>query len=248
VVAAASIPDDECAEVVLSRLDDTAPLVRAAAALGCTRFVDPAGRAEGLKQIDLRIHQGERSLDVRRVLRSARVLLAGERASIDWSGVLAHPLFQGVDADYEDRLLGEVNLLVERCLDLRKITNESSDTQIATIGPPAEHGAAPADGGTSDSGEDESDEQPAGGGLDSAPEDSPNPGEDIPTEGVDPVAADRPAPDTSVGGTRPGTTGPVGAARTSDWPELRDLKRHLRRYPYFGRDDLPREGDAATPR
>lgn len=251
VVAAASMPDDECAAAVLSRLEDTAPLVRAGAALGCTRFVDPAARAEALKQVEARIRQGERSSGVRRVLRFARALLAGERAAVDWSRVESHPLFQGVDADYEDRLLWEVNLLGERCLDLRKITNEGSDTQLTNVGPPGEHGAAPPEGASESSSTDDGSsggDTASDGGLDDGTDTSTDSGEDVSTDGPGEAPPDRPVPDATNGGNRPGTAGPIGAARTSDWPELRDLKRHLRRYPYFGREDLPPEGDAATPR
>ena len=161
VLALAAIPDATCVNVVLSRLEDNSALVRATAALGATRFHEATAREEALQVLDRRLRSvGDKSKTVRRILGVARDVLSGRRSNVDWSQVLDHPLFRRATEEYEDRLLAHVNQMAEVCLDLRKITNLGSDTQLVLVGPPGDRGAAPQGGADAEPDEPESDDMP----------------------------------------------------------------------------------------
>jgi hypothetical protein len=249
VLALASIPDDECVKAVMARLDDTSPLVRATAALGATRFHEATARAAALRTIEHRLKQvGDKSRTVRRVLGVSRDVLSGARRNVDWGQVFRHSLFRQATQDYEDRLLIEVNRTAESCLDLRKITNLGSDTQLVSSGPPGEHGAGP-ETGTAQSSDDDGDTPDSSDSVNEGePTEEDSGGEDIPIDDTSDGVGPPELPDGDTGPRGPGTIVPMGSARTSAWQELRDLKMHLRRLPYFGRDDLPTANDAETPR
>jgi hypothetical protein len=138
-------------------------------------------------------------------------VLAGERTDVKWTEIGADVLFAEMSLSYTQRLLRAVNLRAMASLDLEKIHNLQTDSEIVASGPPT----APPDG--NEHGE------PSGGG-------------DIDPGSGDPNA---PAPPTDTP-PAPGADGPVmGAPRTSQYTELRDLAIELVRSPYFGADDLP---------
>jgi HEAT repeat protein len=214
VLALGRVDDEEARRVVLERLIDQAALVRAAAAVSATRFQAPAARVEALAAIEARIKRGEANDEVRADLEKARSLLAGERTDVRWTEVGPDVIFSEMPLTYVQRLMREVNLRLMASLDLAKIQNLQTDSEIVPSGPPV----------TPTSGEN------AGGG-------------DLPT-------GDDPGGDTDGGGPRnpqpsdgpaspPGETPTVGAARTSQYQELRDLKVELIRNPYLTAADLP---------
>ncbi len=197
----AHLVDDESQAAVIDRIRDRTPLLRATAAVGSTRLASAERRAEALQAIDQRLRQGESDTDVRTNLELARSVLSGLRADVRWVESGPETLFEEMSLTWEQRLLRLVNLRVEACLDLAKIHNLQTDTEVATDGP-----------------------VPDGDGP-------PGPG-DAPDVGTVPRGdADAPT---------------VGSVRTSAWQELRDLKKELRRSPYFGLPDLPGPGGAET--
>ena len=137
-----------------------------------------------------------------------------------WSQVTRSSMILELGMSYEERLLRHVNRRMEASLDLEKISNLQTDTEIVPDGPQVagdEEGPSP--GGGDDGGED-------GGGEPGDP-DAP---------GSDGTPADP-----------PGLGGRVGQPRAPLWHELRDLKLRLREEPYFGLDDLPRRVEESTP-
>jgi hypothetical protein len=171
-----------------------------------------------LGAIRARLQHGEQASDVRADLEVAAAVLAGERSDVRWTEVGADVLFSEMGLGYSQRLIRAVNLRAEACLDLAKIHNLQTDSEIV----------APGTSGPPDDSNDN--DEPTGDGASGG-------------EGADP---EKPKPGDG-GGVQPGGDGPVGATRTSQWQELRDLKVELRRNPYFGLQDLP-PPPAVTPK
>ena len=223
VMALGGIDHPDAAAAVLDKLDDKTPLVRAAAAVASVRLTQESARQDALARIDARITRGESSRDVRHNFVEARAVLGGEKAVGQWQEIGAEALFRDLFRPYEERLLREVNLAAEDALDLTKITNLQTDTEILAGNDPDSAG----DGGSDENGGD-------GNGADGG--DDPATPPDGPT-----LPDDQPAVEQPAGAKAPA----VGSPRTNAWQELRDLKVDLVRRPLFTADDLPR---AATTR
>jgi HEAT repeat protein len=211
VVALGGIDHPDASATVLDKLDDKTPLVRAAAAFASVRMPQETARAEALARIEDRLSKGESSRDVRHNLTEARAVLRGEKSAGAWREVGAERLFRTLFRPYEEQLMREVNLAAEDALDLTKITNLQTDTEILAGGDPE----SPGDDGDGGDGGD--------GGDPTTPPDGPTLPDDQP-------AVEKP----------PGPKAPaVGSPRTNAWQELRDLKVELVRRPLFEPEDLP---------
>lgn len=213
VLALGGIDHPDAAATVLDKLDDKTPIVRAAAAVASVRLTQEAARQEALARLDARLSRGESSRDVRQNMEEARAVLSGEKAAGAWQEVGAERLFRDAFRPYEERLVRAVNLAAEDVLDLAKISNLQTDTEVlagSDTEPGGDGGDGAEDGG--DGGEDARD-VPDGPGM---PGDAPN----MDTPGAPKV---------------PG----VGSPRTNAWQELRDLKVELVRRPLFAPEDLP---------
>jgi HEAT repeat protein len=213
VLALGRIDDDEVRHAVTEKLTDRSPLVRAAAAVSLTRRIAPAARDAALAAVEARLKHGETNEDVRADLEKARSVLAGERADVRWTEIGPDVLFGEMGLTYEHRLLREVNRRAEACLDLEKIHNLQTDTEIVATGPPSNPGDTSNDPGS----------EPTGGEIDPGAGDPGTPTQPTDNPSGQPTG-DGPAP---------------GAPRTSQWQELRDLKVDLDYRPYFGPSDLP---------
>jgi HEAT repeat protein len=227
-LALASFDDEQAVKAVLSRLDDTSPLVRTAAAIACTQLRVKEQRAKALKIIDSKLRSAsENSGPARRVFRVARSVLRGERKAPQWESVVDHEVFRNLDRDHVVRLLAVVNRVVEHSLDLAKIHNLQGDTELESDGAQSEKGVAPESGDQDidDSGDD------SGGDDDTIEGNDPVDQQGEPSRPPDPSAEPRGPPG------RLATSG-----RTSNWQELRDLKVRLRERPYFTLEDLPGDG------
>ncbi len=211
VLALSSMNDEEAAKAVVERLGDKSPLVRAAAAIGCTRLKVAAARVEAFARIDRRMKTaGESRAAVRHNFELARAVLADERVDVPWREVGEMPIFSQLGRSYEERLLTRVNRQVLDSLDLGKIHNLGTDTEILQDGGPRL-------------------ETDSSGPLD-------NPQDDPAGHDIDVPEGRGPKPDPMIG----------GAQRTSAWPELRDLKIHLLKRPYFAPEDLPGAPESRT--
>ncbi len=130
VLALSSIDADEARGAVLERIDDRAPLVRAAAAVAAARLGNAEIRQAALRKIGSRLKRGESDRDVRANFETARDVLSARQVEPRWREVGALPLFWQLDLRYPDRLLRTVNLAVESVLDLDKIKNLLSDAEV----------------------------------------------------------------------------------------------------------------------
>jgi len=226
VLALGRLDDEDARRLVVEKLVDQSPLVRAAAAVALTRAHAPASRIEGLAAVEARIKRGESNEEVRANLEKARSLLAGERSDVQWTRVGPDDVFAEMSFTYVQRLMREVNLRLMASLDLAKIQNLQTDSEIVPGGPPITPvtgdssgiGDAPSSGGVGDGS--------GGAGTDPGGDsDGPTP------RGPSPVDGPSQGP--------PGEAPAMGAARTSQYQELRDLKVELIRSPYLTSADLP---------
>jgi len=231
VLALGRLEDDDARRLVVEKLVDQAPLVRAAAAVALTRSKNGASRADALAAIESRIKRGESNDDVRADLEKARALLAGERTDVRWTEVGPNVIFSEMPLTYVQRLLREVNLRLMASLDLAKIQNLQTDSEIVPGGPPIGASSGEAGGvGETPSGPDAGAGGGSGGGSGGgAPTDGGGDGESPTSKNPPPI--DGPA--------GPPEQQPMGASRTSQYQELRDLKVELVRNPYLGFADLP---------
>jgi HEAT repeat protein len=160
VLALGRLVDDDARRLIVEKLTDTSPMVRAAAAVALSRRDEPAARASAIAAIEPRLKHGETNDDVRADLESARAVLARERTDVRWTEVGPRILFADMSLSYVQRLLREVNLRAMASLDLAKIQNLQTDSEIVPSGPPSQGG---------DPGE-------PGGGVDPGGGDNPLPG------------------------------------------------------------------------
>ncbi len=215
IVALGGIDHPDAAAAVLDRLDDRIALVRGAAVFASTRLPQAAAREEALRRIDARLRKGESTLAVRHDMNEARAVLSGQKSAADWREVGPERLFEVLSQTYAERLLAEVNLAAEDALDLLKIHNLQTDTEIL---------AGTDDGGSGDGAGDGGDDGGDGGdGENTPPDDNPVPRDDGGT------AEPPPAPNAPA----------VGSPRTNAWQEQRDLRIDLAVRPLFGPADLP---------
>jgi len=120
-------------------------------------------------------------------------------------------VFAEMALTYPQRLLQAVNLRLMTALDLDKIHNLQTDTEIVPTGPPG----VPSDGNGGS--------EPGGGEVDPGSGDPGTPGQ----------------PNDPPSGQPSGDGPAAGAPRTSQYQEQRDLKVELRWHPYFDEADLP---------
>lgn len=220
VTALASIADDECGAAVLARLQDRAPLVRAAAAAACTRLTSATLREEAARRVDQRLKAGEHDAACRAVTELAREVLTGQRRDAAWPEVGTDNLFRSTAMTWERRLLLAVNLRCEASLDLARVNISDSDMQPERLDLPE---------GRVSAGTDLSGQEGVSNGL-------PNNAESD-RFGAELLRSDNPLSD-----------GTFGQTRTTAWQEQRDLKVELRRRPWFTQADLPAPAAAETPR
>lgn len=152
VLALGRIDAQEARDVVIERLRDGAPLVRAAAAVAAARSESPDVRTRALALLDARLHGGETDAKAKEVAGLARAVLNGERREVRWPEVGPERLFSTMDLTPRQRLMHAVNLRVEACLDLLKIANFQTDTemtphQLPTTVPGLDGGDGSGDGG-----------------------------------------------------------------------------------------------------
>ncbi len=217
VMVLGGIDDESASAAVLERFSAKSPLVRAAAAVTSVRMPQKAARDAALRRIESRLRAGDSSRDVRHNLVEARAVLSGERATAVWREVGAERLFHLLFRPYEERVLRAVNLAAEDALDLTKIQNLQTDSEV--IGAGDSEGDGSGDVGSGDTGNGEGPGVPAG----------PNP------PGGSPTPKDnQPAVNPPSGPKAPA----VGSPRIATWQELRDLKVDLQRRPLFGVEDL----------
>ncbi len=250
VLALGRVEDDEVQALLVEKLKDHAPVVRATAAVAFTRNPRASTRAAGLSAIDQRLHATEPNDDVRADFEKARAVLAGERADARWNEVGPDVIFADMPLTYTQRLLKAVNLRAQASLDLVKIHNLQSDVEPATMGPPQSSGESNSpsqgsDGGTSpgsssggsSSGRSSGGSSSDGNGGGAGSGGSSGPG----ASGSDGGASGQGGAmgDGASGGQSNPEAPTIGAQRTSQWQELRDLKVELIRDPYFGASDLP---------
>jgi HEAT repeat protein len=170
VLALGRLDDEDARRLVVEKLADRAPIVRAAAAVALTRRNTPAAREAGLALLDVRMRHAETNDDVKADLEKARAVLAGERTDVRWTEIGPEALFSEMQLTYTQRLLRAVNYRFMACIDLAKITNLQTDSEIVTSGPPSLPGSEPSDG-ESDSGDTPPPSQP--GEPPPAPTDGP---------------------------------------------------------------------------
>jgi HEAT repeat protein len=236
VLALGRLDDEDARRLVVDRLVDQAPIVRAAAAVALTRSRTAAARVDGLAAVEARIKRGETNDDVRADLEKARSLLAGERSDVLWTKFGGDDIFADMSLTYVQRLLREVNLRLMACLGLDKIQNLQTDSEIVPGGPPINPGTGESSGvgdtppsGSVDGGGGGTGPDGGGKGEGPSPRNPSGSGSDGPSQ------------------SPPGDTPTVGAARTSQYQELRDLKVELMRLPYLTFADLPVPPSATTP-
>lgn len=210
VLALGRLEDDDARRVVIERLGDKSAIVRAAAAVALTRRNVPGARESAIAALEPRIKHGETNDDVRADFEKARAVLAGERTDVRWNEIGGETLFSEMSLTWPQRLLRAVNLRVMASLDLEKIHNLQTDSEIVASGPPG----VPVDGNGG---------EPGGGDVDPGSGDPGTPGQ----------------PNDSPSGQPTGDAPAAGAPRTSQYQEQRDLKTELLRHPYFGEADLP---------
>jgi HEAT repeat protein len=211
VLALGRLVDEDVRRLLVEKLTDTSPLVRASAAVALTRRNEDGLRQAAIAAIEPRLKHGETNGDVRADFEAARAVLAGERTDVRWTEVGPRVVFGDMALTYVQRLLREVNLRAMAAIDLAKIQNLQTDSEIAPQGPPS----------AGDPGE---------------PGEAPGGGDD---GGVDPGDGDGPPVPPNDGGPSPADKPVPGVARTSQYQELRDLKVELRRRPHFTIEDLP---------
>lgn len=224
VLALGRIDDDETTKFVAEKLDDRAPIVHAAAAVALTRRTALAVRVAALAYVEAKLRRGEEDKDARSNIEKARTVLSGERTDVRWNEVGAETLFADMGLDYVQRLLREVNLRLQASLDLTKIHNLQTDAEIVPTGPPTLGDSNEGGGPKSDNG--------SGGGSDAGTGGTGGGS----GGGTGAGAGETPQPIPSPGDGDPPV---VGAPRTSQYQELRDLMIELRRSPYFSASDLP---------
>lgn len=170
VLALGRLADDDARRLLVEKLIDKSPLVRAAAAVALTRRNVDGARESAIAAIEPRLKHGETSDDVRADLEAARAVLAGERTDVRWTEVGPRALFADMSMSYVQRLLREVNVRAQASLDLAKITNLTTDSEIVTSGPPSQP-EGPGGGGGSGGGVDPGDGDPStpGGPHDGPP-------------------------------------------------------------------------------
>ena len=176
VLALGRIEDDDARHLVLEKLADRHPLVRAAAAVALTRRNVPGAREASLAAIDLRLKHAETSEDVRDDLEKARAVLMGERSDVRWTEIGPEVTFSEMPLTYVQRLLRAVNLRFMACVDLAKIQNLQADSEIATSGPPSQPGSEPSGGGSGEGDTGSGDPTPA--------DPTPTPSDGPPVPGV----------------------------------------------------------------
>jgi HEAT repeat protein len=147
LLAVAGIDAPEASSAVVDRINDKSPLVRAAAAAGATRLRGESARAEALRRIEARLKRGEANRATRENLQIARQALAGGRPSLRWVEVGPSRLFRSVSRTLDQRLLWEVNLAAEAVLDLAKIQNLQTDSEILREGDSDDGGNGNGDSG-----------------------------------------------------------------------------------------------------
>jgi HEAT repeat protein len=177
VLALGRLADDDARRLVVEKLIDKSPLVRAAAVVALTRCDTDAARTAAIAAIEPRLKHGETNDDVRADLEKARALLARERSDVEWTEVGARVLFKDMALSYVQRLLHEVNLRMMASLDLTKIQNLQTDSEIVPSGPPSQPGDPGEPGGGTDPGEGD-------GQLPGGPHDGPPASGDAPAPGV----------------------------------------------------------------
>jgi hypothetical protein len=146
VLALGRLEDDDARRLVMEKMADRAPLVRAAAAVALTRRNVAGAREPALAAIELRLKHAETNEDVRDDLEKARSILAGERSDVRWTEVGPEVIFSEMPLTYVQRLLRAVNQRFMACIDLAKIQNLQTDSEIAPSGPPPMPGNGPSGG------------------------------------------------------------------------------------------------------
>jgi HEAT repeat protein len=176
VLALGRLEDDDARRLVLEKMADRAPLVRAAAAVALTRRNVTGPREQALAAIDLRMKHAETNDDVKDDLDKARSILSGARSDVRWTEIGPETIFSEMPLTYVQRLLRAVNLRFMACVDLAKIQNLEADSEIAPTGLPSQPGSEP--GGGAGDGD-------AGGGDPTPPSDPPvTPTDGPPVPGV----------------------------------------------------------------
>jgi len=174
VLALGRLADEDARRLVVEKLIDKNPLVRAAAAVALSRRNADGEREAAIAAIEPRLKHGENNDAVRADFEMARAVLAGDRTDVRWTEVGPQFVFRDMSLTYVQRLLREVNLRMEASLDLVKIQNLQTDSEIVPSGPLSQPG---------DPGE-------PGGGLDPGDGDGPAPGnppDSPPSSGDNPV-------------------------------------------------------------
>jgi HEAT repeat protein len=226
VLALGRLEDEDVRRLVVEKLADPSPIVRAAAAVALTRVHAPAARIDGLAAVEARIKHVETNDEVRAVLEKARSLLAGERRDVLWTKFNGDDIFADMSLTYVQRLVREVNRRMMSCLDLDKIQNLQTDSEIVPGGPPINPQTGESSGVTDTPPTGSIGDGAGGSGAESGG------GGEVPTPRS-------PSPSEGPPQSPPGEGGAVGAARTSQYQELRDLKVELLRAPYLTFSDLP---------
>ncbi|MCG3133937.1 MAG: hypothetical protein HMLKMBBP_01204 [Planctomycetes bacterium] len=219
VTALASIADDACGDAVLARLQDRAPLVRAAASVAATRLTSAVLREEAARRVDARLKAGEQDASCRAVLELAREVLTGQRRDAVWPELGGDNLFRSTSMGFERRLLQAVNLRSEASLDLTRVNISESEADLARM------------------------ELPEGA---TRPESAPGEQEGV-SNGIQTNREIDRFDSGLFGGDNPPDQA-FGQTRTTAWQEQRDLKVELRRRPYFTAADLPAPATAETRR
>ncbi len=245
VIALGGIDHPDASAAVLDKLGDKSKLVRAAAAVASVRLPQEAARREAQARISARLRRGEPSRAVRPDMSEAWAVLAGEKTTGAWREIGEERLFRELFRPYQKRLLREVNLAAEDALDLTRITNLQTDTEIlagADVSSPGgggdgdTGGAGAGDGDTGDGDAGDGDAGDRGGGGESGDVGAGDgSGDATPSSGSPTLPDDQPAVSKPAGAKAPA----VGSPRTNAWQELRDLKVDLVRRPLFGPEDLP---------
>jgi HEAT repeat protein len=235
VLALGRLDDDDARKLMGDALNDHAPLVRAAAAVAFTRQTTAAGRDVGLALVKSRMKRGETNDDARANFEKARAVLAGEKPDARWTEVGAEWIFGEMPLNYTRRLLRAVNLRLMASLDLAKIQNLVTDTEVAGTGPPSipsEGGGGEARGGGDNDSTGGADSGSGGGSGESGSGAGGSGSGGSGSGGGDGGGG-------AVGGGA--VNGGEGGAsqHASQYQELRDLKIELVRSPYFTFDDLP---------